>query len=345
MKVLLTGATGHIGSNVARELVKALHHVTALVRESSDRRGIDGLPVEVVVGDVLDEASVARASKGADAVVHCAAEFAMRSSDPEPILRASIEGTRNVLRAASAAGAKRAVVTGSAAAVGASATASEIRSEKDWPESATVPYYRAKVEGERAAKAIASELGLATVVLLPTLVLGPNDHRKTPSMQPILDVANGKQPTVDGGLNVVSVVDVARAHVLALTRGDAGERYLIAGENLTLRELGEKIAAFTGKVPKHMSLPKWAVRLVATAMEAGSAISGRPPALTRALVDDAFGKFAFVDGSKARAVLGLQPVSAGEVVEETLRWFLDQGWLAPAIAENVRAALSKAKAA
>jgi dihydroflavonol-4-reductase len=344
MKVMLTGATGHIGSNVARELIAQGHEVVALVREKSSRKGIEGLAMKIVVGDVLDPASLAKACEGADAVIHCAAEFAIWAPDPTTISLPAVQGTENVLRAAATAGVKRVVVTSSAAAVGGSTRPNDLRTENDWFDDATVPYYRAKMEAERTAKRLSAELGLATIILLPTLVLGPNDHRITPSMRPVLDLANGKQPTVDGGMNVVSVRDVARAHVRALERGEPGERYLIAGDNVTVKDLGAMIAAYTGKVPAHMTLPKWAVRVAASVMEAGAALTGKAPGLTRAAVDDVLGKYAWVDGGKGRAAFDLHPMDARSVVEDTLRWFLESGKLEPRIADKVQAALQQSAA-
>lgn len=327
MKVLLTGATGHIGANIARELLREGHEVVALVRAGSDRRGIEGLKLELVEGDILDPRSLERAARGVDAVIHAAAQFEVLGR-AEPILRTAIEGTENVLHAAAVAGARRVVVTSSAAAVGASERADELRTEQDWFDAATVPYYQAKQQAERRAHALAKELGLQCISLLPTLVLGPEDYRVTPSMRPILDVATGKQPTFDGGLNVVSVHDVARAHVAALTRGEPGERYLIAGENLTLKELGALISDLVKRPVKHMPLPKWLVGVVAALGETVAGITKKPPALSRALVHDVYGKYAFVDGTKGRVAFSLEPVRAKEVVAETLAWFEQRGLLA-----------------
>ncbi len=345
MLVALTGASGHIGGNVARELCAAGHEVIALRRKTSTPQGLGALPLTWVEGDLLDGESLQRLCEGADAVIHCAADFAIYTRDPAGLVRASVDGTKNLLDAAAAAGVGRVVVTGSAASVGASERPDDLRTERDWPTAPSVPYYHAKVEAEKLATRRAVELGLPTVVLLPTLVLGPHDHRLTPSMRPVLEIANGKQPTAPGGLNLVSVHDVARAHVLALHRGEPGERYLIAGENVTLRQLGALVAAYTERVPQHLEVPKWLVRLVAGVMEAGATVTGRPAGLTRALVDDVFGKYAWVDGSKARAAFNLTMRSATDVVEETLRWFLTAGRLDAKVALRVASHLSPAKAA
>lgn len=339
-KVMVTGASGHIGSNVVRSLLAEGHRVVALVRPTSDRAGLEGLEVELATGDVLDRQSLAAAARGAEHVIHCAANFAIWAPDPAQIVAPAVDGTRNVIEIAAEAGVRRVVATSSSAAVGGSPSADQVRTEADWFEDPTVPYYRAKVEAERVAHEVGRDVGVEVVTLCPSLVLGPHDHRCTPSMKPILDIANGRGPTVDGGCGVVSVRDVARAHVLALTRGNAGERYLVSGDNCTLVELGRMVESLTGTHAKHLALPRWAFLTVAALMEAGAALTGRAPAMTRAAVRDVLGKFAWYDATKARTVLGLSPMPAEAVVRETVEWFLEKGWLDAKVAERTRERLA-----
>lgn len=339
MRALVTGASGHIGANIVRELLEKGHEVVGLVRRTSDLRGVEGLPVELVHGDVLDPASLDPAMRGVEVVFHTAANFSVWSKRPDEVLRPSIEGTRNVFAAAARAGARRVVHTSSCAAVGFSDRAdAPPRTERDWRDATHLDYYRAKIDGERAAQEAAAEHGVEVVVLCPTLVLGPLDYRVTPSMRPVLDMANGTGPTLEGGANVVGVRDVARAQLLAAERGRPGERYLVGGDNLTLRRIGELVAASTGRTPKHVTAPRWVFLAMSAMAELGAAVTGRPPQLTRAAVRDVVGTWAWFDCTKAKDELGFEAEPADRVVREALEWFLEQGWLAPAVAEAVRGA-------
>lgn len=330
-RAIVTGANGHIGANVVRALLARDLEVVAFVRPGSDRRGIEGLPVEVAEGDILAPETLGPAMEGCDALFHCAAVFALWAKDDASILRPAIEGTENVLRAAAAAGIRRAVVTSSVAAVGGSTSADQLLDAGHWAEGLTVPYYVAKQTAERRAFALADELGLELCTILPTLVLGPHDHRVTPSSRLVLDMLRGEGATVEGGGNVVDVRDVAEAHVLAFERGVPGERYIVGGENLTNRELGALVERVAGVKVKHLTLPRWLFSTVAGAMELGAAISGRPPMLTRAAVHDLFGRFAWYDTTKTRSRLGLEPRDAEAVIRATAEWFAPQ--LAPKTAE------------
>ncbi|MBI4956328.1 MAG: NAD-dependent epimerase/dehydratase family protein [Myxococcales bacterium] len=336
MRALVTGASGHIGANIVRELLAQGHEPVALVRRTSDTRGLAGLAVELVQGDILDPASLDAAMRGVEVVHHAAANFAVWSKRREDVLRPALEGTGNVFAAAARAGVRRIVHTSSSAAVGFSRSPSELRSEKDFRETSHLAYYEAKTAGEKLAYELAREHGVPVVVTCPTLVLGSFDYRVTPSMRPVLDMANGRGPTTEGGTSIVSARDVARAHLLAAERGRPGERYIIGGENLTLKQIGALVATWTGRTPKHVALPRWAFLTVAALQEAGAALTGRAPALTRAAVRDVIGQYAWYDVTKAERELGFAATPPAEVIDETMRWFLDAGWLAPAVAERVQ---------
>lgn len=343
-RVLVTGSTGHIGANVVRELLQAGHQPVAFVRETSSREPIEGLEAAIAVGDVLDAASLEKAARGTQVIIHCAANFSLWAKDPDTILKPAVEGTRNAFRAAAANGVRRIVLTSSAAAIGASPSPDRLMTEADWLDDAETPYYRAKLESERLAYELAKETGVEVVVLCPALVLGAHDYRITPSMRPILDIANGKGPTVEGGAAIITARNVARAHVAAMRRGESGERYVLGGDNCTLVEIGRLVSAYTGTQPKHLTLPRWAFVSIAAMMELGASLSGKPPAMTRAAVRDVLGKYAWYDCSKARAALGFVPESAEHVIGETIRWFLQRGWLSPKIAERTRERLTAADA-
>lgn len=323
-KALVTGANGHIGANVVRELVEHGYDVVALVREGSDVRGLEGLAVTIARGDVLDATSVERAIAGCDQVFHLAAPYAVWAKRPEDIIEPAVRGTENVLRAAKAAGVKRVVVTGSCNAVGF--TTGAPLDETTMRASAKSPYMRAKLEQERTATRLAKELGLEVVVVLPTTVLGPYDFKKTPTTAPFVDALKGKGP-VPFAMNLVDVRDVATGHRLAMERGRPGERYLIGGENVEIDRMAEWIEKHTGKRPAKGLPPPWVLRIVATLMEAASAVTGKAPMLTRDVLDDAGGGAPLFDIGKAKRDLGYAPRGGEEVVVATMEWAKKMGWL------------------
>lgn len=324
-RALVTGANGHIGSNLVRELVMSGFEVVALVRERADLRGLEGVGVEIARGDVLDAASIERAVEGCELVFHLAAPYSVWAKDPRSIIEPAVRGTENVLRASRDA--KRIVVTGSCNAVGF--TRGEPLDETAWRESALSPYVRAKREQELAALAVADELSLDVVVVLPTGVLGPHDYRKTPTTAPFVDALTGKGP-VPFPMNVVDARDVARGHLLAAERGERGERYLLGGDNVDVPTLAKLIEKHTGRRPGQGLPPPWVLRTVAAVSEAVSALSGKAPMITRALLDDVAGGAPLFDITKARTKLGYEPRGAEEVVVATIEWARKMGWMSAA---------------
>jgi dihydroflavonol-4-reductase len=327
-KALVTGANGHIGANLVRELLANEYDVVAFVREGADMRGLDGLEVELAHGDVRDFESVKRAAQGCSVIFHLAAPYAVWAKDPSQIVDPTVRGTENVLRASSAA--ERVVITGSCNAVGF--TRGEPLDETSWRERAASPYIRAKREQELRGFSLGDELGVDVVSVLPTAVLGPYDHRKTPTTAPFVDALNGKGP-VPFAMNVVDVRDVARGHLLAARRGRRGERYLLGGENLDAPTLADLIHKYTGQRPAEGLPPSWVLRTVAALSEAASAISGKAPMITRAILDDVDGGQPLFDIGKARRELGYSPRGGEEVIVATVEWARKMGWLTR---DNVR---------
>ncbi len=323
-QALVTGANGHIGTNLVRELLENNWKIVALVREGSDARGLEGLDVQIVRGDVRDEAVVDKAMIGATHVFHLAAPYVTWAKDPNAIVEPAVRGTEVVLRAAKKAGVKRVVVTSSCNVVGF--TRGEPLDESTWREDATSPYLRAKLEQERRAVALAKELDLDVVTVLPTAVLGPWDYRMTPTTQPFVDVLRGKSP-VPFPMNVVDVRDVARGHRLAAEKGTRGARYLLGGDNVDIPTLAAMIAKHTGKKPGEGLPPAWVLRTVAALSEAMSSISGKPPMITRALLDDVAGGVPLFKIDKAKNELGYAPRPAQEVVDATVEWARKMKWM------------------
>jgi dihydroflavonol-4-reductase len=334
-RVLVTGANGHIGCSLVPELVARGHQVVPFVRASADTSGLDGLGLAYARGDVLDAASVEAAIGGCDVVVHMAAVFATRTRDPDAIMRPAVEGTRIVLEAAARAGVKRVVYTSSVAAVGPSRREGVLRTEANWNEEARLPYVRAKTESERQAWKHAERLGLPLVVLCPGTILGRGDFRITPSNRLIRDLATRKALTGVGGMSLVDVRDVAAAHAQAIDRGEPGGRYIVTGENVTLRRIGELVGERTGKRAPHLPLPRWMALAGVAVISAIERLLGREPGVTLAEAREAAGRWSWFDDSRSRAALGLEPRSAREAIDDALFWLLERRELPAPIAARL----------
>lgn len=329
-RVLVTGANGHIGCNLVRDLLAHDYEVVAMVRETSDTTGLGPLPITTTKGDVRDAAAVGRAMDGCELVFHLGSPYAVWAKDPREIVEPAVRGVENVLRAAKERGVRRVVVTSSSNAVGFSRDPQKPLDETHWNDRTKSPYIRAKNEQERRTWKLADELALDVVTVLPTAVLGRLDYRRTPTTGPFVDVITGKGP-VPFAMNLADVRDVARTHVLAAERGRAGERYLAGGFDADPETLATIIEKITGRRPKVGLPPLWVLRVVATLTAPIAALTGKPPPITHALLDDAAGGHGVFDCSKARRELGLTPHEPAVVVHEVVRWALFMGWLPDAM--------------
>lgn len=326
MTTLLTGATGFVGSAVARVLLARGHTLRLLTRRNSDRRNIEGLAAEVVTGDLTDPASLARAAAGCRFVVHVAADYRFWVPDPAAMLRANVEGTVAVMRAAQQAGAERIVHCSSVAALGYTADGSPADEATPVdPAMLVSTYKRSKYQAEQAVLALVRTENLPAVIVNPAAPVGPRDIKPTPTGKMILDAANGRIPAyIDTGLNVVHVDDVAEGHALALERGRIGERYILGGENLDLKDLLALVAQVTGRRPPRIQLRETWVWPVAAAMEAFARVTGVAPPVTRDHLKMARHKM-FFSSAKAGAELGYRARPAREAVQDAVAWFRAQG--------------------
>ncbi|MCH6578675.1 MAG: NAD-dependent epimerase/dehydratase family protein, partial [Proteobacteria bacterium] len=257
MTALVTGATGFVGSAVARKLIGAGKAVRVLVRADSDRRNIDGLRVEALEGELGDRASLARALEGCDALYHVAADYRLWVPDPDRMYANNVEGTRNIMEAALDAGVGRIVYTSSVAVLGLHPDGTP--ADEDLPVSVDDMighYKRSKFLAEEEVRRMVSEQGLPAVIVNPSTPIGPRDIKPTPTGRMIVEAAAGRMPAyVDTGLNLVHVDDVALGHLLAFERGRVGERYILGAENLSLREILTEIAGMVGRRPPRIRLP------------------------------------------------------------------------------------------
>lgn len=331
MSTLLTGATGFIGSAVARALLNAGHELRVLTRPGSDTRNIDSLPpeqlarVERFAGDMLDEDSLRRAPRGCDTVVHVAADYRLWVPDPERMQRINVDGTRTLFRAAMDAGVRRVVFTSSVATLKLTTSPVPV-DETALARLEDMPghYKRTKFLAEQEVLRMVRQEGLPAVLVSPTLPVGPRDIKPTPTGRIIRDAMRGQLPAyVDTGLNVAHVDDVAQGHLLALERGTVGESYILGGEDMTLRSILVKVAAMSGRTPPRIRLPIAAVLPVAYVSEFWARLTGREPLATVDGVKMAR-KFMYFSSAKAKAALGYAPRPADAALADAVAWFRGQ---------------------
>src|ERR1017187_1202229 len=256
MKIFLTGATGFVGHHVARALAAEGAELRLLVRKTSNLANLEGIPGETHVGDLAEPESIRPALAGCDAVVHVAADYRLWIRDPKAMYRANVDGTRELLRMAREAKVKRVVSTSSVATMHFRTDGLVINEDTPVSLCDMVGHYkRSKFLAEREAIA-AAQASQQIIILNPTTPIGSNDAKPTPTGRILVDFLNGKFPAyMDTGLNLVDVAEVARAHVAALTVGKPGKRYILGGENLTLKQILDKMSAITGIPSPKMKIP------------------------------------------------------------------------------------------
>jgi dihydroflavonol-4-reductase len=323
---LVTGATGFVGSAVARALAAKGHRVRALVRPTSDRRNLAGLDVEVVTGDLTDAASLNAAVQGCRYVFHVAADYRIWVPDPEAMLRANEGGTRDVMLAALAAGVERVVYCSSVAALGLNADGTPADENTPVTEAAIVGVYKkSKYRAEHAVLQLAHERGLPAIIVNPSTPIGPRDIKPTPTGKMIADAAAGRMPGyVDTGLNIVYVDDVAAGHVLALEHGRIGERYILGGENLSLAELLALVDEATGRSARRLRIRRELLWPLAVGCESWAKLAGGNPLVTRDHLRMA-SKRMFFSSAKAMEELGYAPRPARLAVADAVAWFRPHG--------------------
>jgi dihydroflavonol-4-reductase len=323
---LVTGGTGFVGANVARELVAAGATVRILARPGADRRALQGVRVEVVDGDLLDPASVRRAAEGVQTIYHVAADYRLWTPHPAALYRTNVDGARVVFEVAGEIGVHRVVHTSSVAALGLPSDGQA--GTEDTPVTLAnmrSHYERSKFLAEELARDFARQ-GVPIVVVNPSAPFGPWDVKPTPTGQMILDFMRGRiRATVDTGLNAVHVRDVARGHLLAAERGKPGERYILGHQNLQLTELLGILGEITGRRPPRVRVPYALAWLAAGCCEGLARVTRRPPMVTLAAVRMARRRMSF---SPARAVreLGLPQTGVREALADAVAWFTSHGY-------------------
>jgi len=327
MLAMVTGATGFVGSHVARVLVEQGADLRLLIRSSSDLRNIQDLNAERVTGDLRDPASLKKAVAGCEVVFHVAADYRLWVRDPDEMYRSNVDGTRAILEAARETGVRRIIYTSSVATMGFTSNG-QLADETSPVSLANMigPYKRSKFMAEQVVIEAAGS-GMDVVVVNPTTPVGERDIKPTPTGRIVVDFLKRKFPAyVDTGLNLVDVTECARGHVAALEKGSSGQRYILGGENLTLKQILDKLAALTGlpspwiRVPYVMALATGAVDEFVTGY-----IRKREP---RASIDAVrMGrKKMFVTSAKAERELGWKTVPVDDALGRAVAWFQANGY-------------------
>ena len=328
MTTLVTGATGFLGSHVARQLVARGEAVRVLVRRTSKLRAIEELQAERVTGDLRDLASLYRAVDGVRRIYHVAADYRFGVRRPDELYESNVIGTRNLLDAARRAGVERFIYTSSVATLA-------VPGNGRLPNEETVAgleemighYKRSKFLAEMEAFRAAAN-GLPVVIVNPTTPVGPGDWKPTPTGKVILDFLRGGMPGyVDTGLNVLPVEDAAAGHLLAAERGRSGQRYILGGRNMTLKEILDTLSAVTGRRAPRLKFPHALALVAGHADRVISFLLRREPRIPLEGVRMARHKM-FVDGSKAERELGFAAGPADAALERAVRWYEENGYVA-----------------
>ena len=327
MLAFVTGATGFLGSHVARVLAEQGAQQRLLVRPTSDLRNIADLNAERVEGDLRDPASIEKALAGCDALFHVAADYRLWVQDPEQMYRSNVEGTRALLEAARRQGVRRVVYTSSVATMGFSSNGALADENSPVSLADMIGHYkRSKFMAEQVAFE-AARSGVDVVVVNPTTPIGERDLKPTPTGRIVVDFLKRKFPAyVDTGLNLVDATECARGHIRALEKGRTGERYILGGENLTLKQILDRLGAITGLPSPRVKLP-YVFALAAGVVDetVTGRILGREPRATIDAVRMGRKKM-FITSAKAERELGWRSVPVDDALRRSVEWFCANGY-------------------
>jgi dihydroflavonol-4-reductase len=324
----VTGGTGFVGANLVRLLLEQGFQVKALVRPGSDRRNLEGLPVEVVKGGLLDQDALRAGCAGARYVFHVAADYRIWVPDPAEMRRVNVDGSVNVVRAAAAAGAERIVYCSSVAAIMPPHGRVPVDETSLYPGVDTVPgdYKKSKYLAELAVLELAAK-GASVIAVNPAAPIGPWDRKPTPTGKILVDFLNGRMPSyIETGLNVVHVRDVAMGHLLAARKGRVGQRYILGGDNLTFKQILDILSEISGRPAPRFKTP-YAVAYGFAALDtAFSRLTGGEPRAPLDAVRMAK-HFMWYDSGKAARELGYAPVPARQALADAVSWFKANGYV------------------
>lgn len=330
MAIFVTGSTGHVGANLVRALLADGEDVRVLLREGSDHRAMEGLPVEVAHGDLSAAGALAEAMEGCDRVYHLAAMISIRDMDREKLFQVNVEGTKNVLEAARKVGVARMVHCSTFGTIGHNPRGPSDESFDLDPDEAVMHYDRTKLMGEMEVRRAARE-GFDVTIVNPTGIVGPHDYKPSLIGRSILDFAAGRLPayvTVSGAFDFVPVRDVVAGHRLAMERGRRGERYLLSGELASMPEIFGWLAEFVGRPAPPIKLPPWLLAPVAQVKDAVERrfFPAHSPKFTAHSVR-LLGSRKHGSNRKAVDSLGLEPTPLRDAFSDAVDWFRQSGHL------------------
>ncbi|MDD4902945.1 MAG: NAD-dependent epimerase/dehydratase family protein [Candidatus Bipolaricaulis sp.] len=331
MRSLVTGGTGFIGANVVRALLRRGDEVRVLARPESDGANLRGLAVDVVHGDLGDRTSLRAAVASCDRVFHVGALYSFWVRDPDLIYEVNVEGTRNVLAAAEEGGVKRIVVTSSVAALAVPRKGEVVTEDVPADPSRILgAYKRSKYLAEQVALEAAGR-GVPVVIVNPSFPVGPWDAKPTPTGRVVVDFLNRRMPAyIETGMNVVAVEDVAEGHLLAAERGRIGQRYILGGENMTMRRLLEILAGVSGLPAPRIRVPYGPILALSYANVAACRVTGRTPRMTPDTIRMSRHAM-YYDSGKAQRELGLPSTPIAEALRRAVAWFTENGYVRPGI--------------
>lgn len=329
-RVAITGATGFVGSAVTRAFLKAGYAVRVLTRNSSPRELLAGLDVETADADLAVPQTFGAALAGCNGLVHVAADYRLFVTDPAALYRANVDGTRALMQAALAAGLRRVVYTSSVAVLGHRADRAPADEETPASLADMIGHYkRSKFLAEVEVSRMVAESGLPAVIVNPSAPVGPRDLKPTPTGRMVLDAARGRMPAyLDTGLNIVHVDDVALGHLHAYERGAVGRRYILGGENLSLRDIFTALAQLAGVRPPRLKLAPGLLMPLAGLAEIAARLTASTPRLTRDELRMARHPM-YYSSARAERELGYRHRPATAAFRDALAWYAEHGYWRP----------------
>lgn len=327
MKTLITGANGFVGSAVLRLLLDAGHEVRTLLRAGSNRTNLSDLPIEIVEGDLTNSESLRDAVASCDYLFHVAADYRLWTPNPEQMYKTNVDGTRLLMQHAVEAGVKKIVYTSSVATLGNHPDKSPANEDSPVSLEDMIGHYkRSKYMAEQEVHKLVESEQLPATIVNPSTPIGPRDIKPTPTGRIIVDCLGGRIPTyVDTGLNIAHVDDVARGHLLALDKGDIGERYILGGEDMSLKVILELICEIGNRKPPKINIPHNLILPIAKLIEIWAGFTGVEPLTTVDGIKMAK-KHMFFSSNKAKEKLGYQSRPPREAINDAIKWFVDNGY-------------------